>query len=153
MIRVALLVERLLKNADRIVVAKRFGIAARGAVGRHLPVLDALRGGDQRRVERFTAFGIVEPAACVLDERGHRTAWNGARRLIELFEQQAEPLDLNLCFRMMLFERTLQARGRRAARHDRQLGGQLLLGVHEVVKLGRVQIAERDGTHNVVRIA
>jgi hypothetical protein len=66
-VRVTLLIEGLLKNAYRVVVAERFGVAARGAVGGDFEVLDALRGGDQRRIERLAALRVVETPPSVLD--------------------------------------------------------------------------------------
>ena len=67
MIGVPFFVERLLQNPHRIVVAKRLGVAARGAIGCDLVMFDSLGDGNQRRVERLAALRVVEPASAVFD--------------------------------------------------------------------------------------
>ncbi len=147
---VAFLVERLLEKPDRVIVAEGLGIAARGAIGGNLVVLDALGRGNQRRVERLAALRVIEAAACVLDQRRNGAARNGTRGLVQLLEQKTEALDLHLRLRVMLFDRAAQPLGCRAAGHERQLGDHLFFGVHQVVKLGRIQIAEGNGCHNPI---
>src|SRR3954463_16395304 len=113
----AFLVERLLEDAYGVVVPEGFGVAARGPIRGDFIMLDALRGGDKRRVERFATLSVVETTPRVLDQGGDGAAWNRARRLVQLLEKQPQPFNLDLCFRTVIFEHPLQARGGCPARH------------------------------------
>ena len=63
-----------------------------------------------------------------------------------------QPLDLHPGFGVMILECPPQPHRRGAARHDGQLCDDLLLRVHQVVELGRVQVAKRNGRHPVLPV-
>src|SRR4029450_8688644 len=110
MIGVSFFVEGLLKDPGSVVVAKSFSIAASSPVRRQFVVLDALSGGDERRVQCFAALRVVKPSSCILDERGNGAARNSLRRFIELFKQEPQTIDLHSGFGVMVLKSAPQAR-------------------------------------------
>jgi hypothetical protein len=73
-------------------------------------VFDALSGGHKRRIEDLAALRVVETSAAIFDQRGDRAARDRARWFVQLLQQEAQPLDLNFRFRVVLLEDALKAR-------------------------------------------
>jgi hypothetical protein len=98
-------------------------------------MLDALCGGDERRVQDLTTLCVVEAASRIFDEGRHCAARRRTGRFVQLLEKQVQTLDLNPGFGVMLVEHAVKSRRRRAAGHYRELGSDLLFRVEQIVQL------------------
>ena len=144
---VLLLVEVLLQQPDRIVVAEVPGPFDQRAVAADLVVLDSLSGADHAGIQHLLVLDLLHMLLGFIDDAFDRLALLAARRHVQHLEHLIEPLDLAFGFLAVGLQRLLQLLAVGFLDHARQGFEDLLLGVVDVLEGSDEQIVHRLDRH------
>jgi hypothetical protein len=149
LVGVTFFVEGALEDFRLVREAEHVGKGADAAVSGDLVVLDALRRGDDRGVERFTLVVLLEKLVALGEQAFHSLALVAAGFLTELREHLLEAVDVLSRLHFVLLECTSQIGVRRGFRHFRKRLQDLLLGAVEILELFHVDVLQRLAGHGV----